>query len=403
MLDILRNPPDMSGGQPLALASHNNCFLIDWLTVTFHNVPVAYVQALLGMPEPEYPWEHERVFCNGYPMQTKLGHITIRWGADDERYYSSDEKKSASEKVRNDMGICLDMSGQGCREFENVEGNDWLKLLHEISDRIHGKTNITRLDLAYDDHNGILDIDRIAADVRDRNYTSASRKAAIHWSDDQDNDIQGTTVEIGSRTSSVMVRIYDKAAERGFGKELHWIRIEIQLRKERAMAAVMEVLNSQRVGFTALGILRNYIQFRTPDGMDTNKCRWPIADYWEKVLLDIERISIWISPGAPYNFSKTEEHMVYQYGQALLCSLAIHGSVQPLIDMARATYPELSKKYRSAIAEVKLNRQLSKEQVAEIQDELTQLYAAGFYDMPDFQQILAEDQMFLDGWEVDNV
>lgn len=362
----------------LSLAPQNNVFLIDWLTVVFHDVPVSFVQSLLGMDDPSIPWETEHAFRNGYPCRTSYGNITILWGADDERFYKSDALKSAAEKVRHDMGICLDMSGQGCRQFENIKGNDWLKLLHDICDR-KLKTVITRLDIAYDDHIGTLDLHRIAQDVRDRHYTSPAKKSMIIWSDDQKNDVQGLTVSIGSKSSDVLIRIYDKAAEREFGSERHWIRCEIQLRHERCIVAAAEILKHQHVGRTAAGILRNYLMFREPQSEDSNRSRWPVADYWDKVLMDMERVRLWISPGEPYNFSKTERHLLFQYGQALITIQEINGSLGSFLDACRRNYPNLNKKYQNAIDDVRRNREAARAQKPRmVAGELTDLNEYNF-------------------------
>lgn len=354
---------------PLLLEEQNNVFLIDWITVVFHNASVPLIQSLLGLSSPDIPWETEQAFRNGYPCRSSYKHINILWGADEERFYKSDEKKSASEKVRTDMGICLDISGQGCREFENIDGNDWLKFLHDICDRDF-KTTITRLDLAYDDHTGILDLYQIAQDVKERHYTSPSKKAQIIWSDDQVNNVNGLTVYIGSKSSDVMVRIYDKAAEREFGTERHWVRCELQLRHERCIAAAAEILKNQHIGRTASGILRNYLLFREPSGTDDNKSRWPVAPYWDRVLLDMERVRLWISPGEPYNFSKTELHMIKQYGQALLTFQEINGEVGPLLDACKRTYPTLNKKYENAISDFRRNKEAAKMENQRIQEEI---------------------------------
>lgn len=367
-----------NGNQVLCLAPENNVFLIDWLTVVFHDVSVSFIQALLGMDDPGIPWETEHSFRHGYPCRTWYKNITILWGADDERFYKSDATKSAADKVRHDMGICLDMSGQGCRQFESFPGNDWLKLLHEICDR-DTKTTITRLDIAYDDHIGTLDLYRIAQDVRDRNYTSPSKKSMIIWSDDQRIDVQGLTVSIGSKSSDVLIRIYDKAAEREFGSEVHWVRCEIQLRHDRCIVAVAEILKLQHIGRTAAGILRNYLLFRTPETSDTNRSRWPVADYWDKVLLDMERVRLWISPGEPYNFSKTERHMIMQYGQALITAREIYGSLGAVLDQCYRLYPELNKKYQTAIADERMKREIRKHQKPRlVAGELTDLNEHNF-------------------------
>lgn len=371
------------------LKEQNNVFLIDWITVVFHNASVPLIQSILGLSAPDVPWETEQAFRNGYPCRTTYKHINILWGADEERFYKSDEKKSASDKVRTDMGICLDISGQGCREFENVEGNDWLKFLHDICDRDF-KTTITRLDLAYDDHIGTLDLYRIAQDVQERNYTSPSKKAQIIWSDDQVHDVNGLTVYIGSKSSDVMVRIYDKAAEREFGSERHWVRCELQLRHDRCIAAAAEILKQQHIGRTVSGILRNYLLFREPSGTDDNKSRWPVAPYWDRVLLDMERVRLWISPGEPYNFSKTELHMIKQYGQALLTFREINGDVGPLLDACQRTYPALNKKYENAIADFRRNKEAAKLENQLLQEEMfnarygLDLIAEAFPDMEDY-------------------
>lgn len=336
----------------LCLAERNNCFLIDWLTVVFHGQTVFGIQNILGL-SGNIPWQEKKNFVYGYPVTTFWNNICIRWGADREEFYSDDSDKRASEKVRSDMGICLEMSGTGCRAFESYGSGDWIKLLTDILQGCYGHVSITRLDLAYDDHIGILDIHRIESDARDRNLVCKARKVRCTWSDDWDEDIQGITVEIGSRKSDVLTRIYDKAAERGFDHSRHWIRVELQLRKDRALAAAMQILEYGHVGCVAAGILRNYCTFRTPSS-DSNRCRWPIAPYWDKLLLDMEKIRIVLTPGEEYNFSKTEEHMLLQYGQAFIAYYRMHGEINSFLYDALERFPVLKPKYESAILEYKM-------------------------------------------------
>lgn len=338
--------------KPLSLESENNVFLIDWLTVVFHDQTVAGVQRLLGLLSADIPWQERHTFVYGYPVTTFWNNISIRWGADNAAFYTDDQDKSAAEKARYDMGICLEMSGTGCRAFEEYGSGDWIRLLHEICD-CEGRISITRLDLAFDDHTGLLDIYRIERDARDRNLVCKARKVRTTWSDDWDENIQGLTVEVGSRQSDVLIRIYDKAAERGYDHNKHWIRVELQLRKARALAAAMEVLKEEHVGRTAAGILRNYCTFRTPTA-DTNRCRWPMADYWDKLLMDMERVRIVISPGEPYNFHKTEKHMLEQYGQAFITYYRMYGETNSFLLNAMKRFPKLKPKYEAAINDYKL-------------------------------------------------
>ncbi len=115
--------------------------------------------------------------------------------------------------MRTDMGICLNLSGTGCRAFESYGHGDWFKLLSlYFTLRDHGvrekkgrfySYNITRLDLAYDDHTGVLDIYRIEEDLKSRYYTAKAKFAESTWSDDQEKDIQGLSVYVGAKSSDI--------------------------------------------------------------------------------------------------------------------------------------------------------------------------------------------------------
>lgn len=345
-----------------------NAILIDWLSVTFHDIHVDDVKRLLGLSDPDIDWNDRLAFRHGYPRQCSFAGIVIRYGADDASNYTDDADKLAADKVRYDMGIMLDMSGSACRAFETYGHGDWLRLLSDICN-LNTRINFTRLDLAFDDHTGILDIGRIRSDVENRYFTGAPKKAHLHWSDDQLKDLQGLTLYIGSEKSPVFIRIYDKAAERDYGSELHWVRVELVLRKERATAAVAEILKRQHIGETMCGVLRNYCCFREPSA-DSNKSRWPIADYWSALIGSVERIRLWIAPGEPYNFKKTREHLVSQYGQAILTLVQIDGNVHDLLMECEKVHPELKKKYKLEIDRARLDRKIARDQALQLRKQI---------------------------------
>lgn len=376
----------MENGNSLILRQLDNVFLIDWLTITFHKLQPHDVQHILGMRD--CPWSCDRTFVNGYPLDLSCGHIHIRYGADDPQFY--DDPK----KARSDMGISLDMSGQGCREFETYSSKSWLDFIRDVirCGGVLGATyKVTRLDLAYDDHSGLLNIWQIKRDVEDRNYISKSKKSTIIWSDDQETDILGLTIEIGSRKSDVLIRIYDKAAERGYKSEKHWIRIEMQLRHDRAQVALQRLFQRESIGLVASGILRNYCMFVSPTS-DSNRARWPIADYWQRILDGMEKLRIWIAPGEEYNFSKTENQLVFQYGQAMqvIYELAHHDLNGFYLKCCDA-YPNLKPKYERVLNEHRHNLKVAKEERERIQAEIDDLRCEMGYDDPD---------AFLSGYDV---
>ena len=229
--------------------------------------------------------------------------------------------------------------------------------------------NVTRLDLAYDDHVGLLDIHVIEELARDRCLTCKARKVRGIWSDDWDEDLQGLTIEVGSRRSDVLIRFYDKAAERGFDHSRHWIRCEIELHQERANCAVSEILKQEHVGRTASGILRNYCMFRVPSP-DSNKSRWPVCLWWEYCLECMERIRLVIAPGEPYNYHKTVEHMKLQYGQAFVTYFMIYGETKSFLDACLESNPVLKPKYQAEIESARAEQVLRQKKYLDAQAAL---------------------------------
>ena len=146
---------------------------------------------------------------------------------------------------------------------------------------------ITRLDVAFDDHSGLLNIRQIVEDTQSGMYISKSD----YWETVLSS--KGSTVQIGSPQSKVLIRIYDKAAERGYTPDVHWVRVEIQLRDDRAVQFTKIPLS---IGQAFAGVLLNYLRYIEPSE-DVNKWRWPMTAYWSALVEDAERISIYQTPG----------------------------------------------------------------------------------------------------------
>lgn len=184
--------------------------IYDWVSITskIHS-PDDFIR-LLGLDHDSISWEKVKG-AHGYRDRLYWEKISIHYnGADG-------------------MGIWLEMSGQGCRAFETFGSGDYETLFSEVFEN-PGDMNITRLDVAFDEHSGLLDIAEICEDTRKQEYVSRFQGWEVVDSD------KGSSVTFGSRSSEILIRIYDKAAERGFDDGRHWIRVELQLRRERARA-----------------------------------------------------------------------------------------------------------------------------------------------------------------------
>ena len=246
---------------------------------------------------------------------------------------------------REDSYIWLEMSGQGCRTFETFGNGDYeslFALVQENPDEMH----ITRLDVAFDDHTGILDIERIFDDVRNQNFVSRFKKYEARIGSD------GLSVYHGSKESLIFIRIYDKAAERGFKDCRHWIRVEIKFGDERAL----QFINYDApIGTKLAGVLKNYLRYVVPSETDTNKRRWEDADYYTALVGAVEPISLYVKPGVEYNYFNLENYVIRQAGNAIDAFIEIRGVSGFLSDLKdRFTVPnpkymEVVDKYKKGI------------------------------------------------------
>jgi hypothetical protein len=142
----------------------------------------------------------------------------------------------------------------------------------------------TRVDFAFDwPVEAPPVIDRIVESLRQGAYTSRwqlenSQSCTIYKSVLS----SGYTLYLGSPQSDCRLVFYDKAAERG--EDTPRLRAEFRIRKERADAAIclLTVGADEAVDYIKSLVL-NYIDIKDPQENDSNKRRWPIADWWAEM------------------------------------------------------------------------------------------------------------------------
>lgn len=304
------------------MENRSNLVLYDWLSFTSKTMSASDIVSLLGLDG--YTWEVVKG-AHGYRERLYFNAISIHYDG------------------KEDMGVWCEMSGQGCRAFESYSAVGWEYLFRYILDH---NCNITRLDVAYDDHEGKLDIDQIVEDTVKQHYISKSDYWLTH------RGSTGSSLEIGSPQSMVRCRIYDKAMERHCDPGTHWIRIELQLRDARAHKFLQLVVNSDQT-FPQIfsGVLVNYVRYVVPCS-DSNKSRWDTAPYWLDILESLEAISIYESPGIEYNFDRACNYVFNLAGNAIDCvieGLGIDGFIDGLKNRSIKPNP----KYRQALNQIK--------------------------------------------------
>lgn len=287
------------GGRRMAT---DNLILYDWLSFTVRDFEPEAVLDLLRLKE--WNWELKPGFY-GYRQRYCVPGISVHFDGFD------------------NQGVLCEMSGSGCRYFEShsdygaLGWNTFFFALEHLPPSC--RLRYTRLDIAFDDHEGIIPLDKLIQDTLDNHWVSSFRWAEVAIGS---GDNHGKAVYFGSPQSEARIRIYDKAAERHAEGEGHWVRVELQLRRDRAT----RFLERRDQGLTDLfaGVLVNYLRFVSPSS-DSNKSRWPMTDYWQYLIHGVSRVRIFSSPGEEYNRDRLECFVYHQVANAVWTAWRLDG------------------------------------------------------------------------------
>ena len=328
-------------------SEYKNKIIYDYLSITSKIHSRDEMAEEIGMQN--LTWQNS-VGAKGYKFRDWFGGVNILYGGRPE--------------------VWLEMPGTGCRSFETY-GNGSFENLFDIILEEPEDIHITRLDIAYDDFEGILNIDQMVRDIRAGNSVSKAVDAEVvdsfPLSNSNDN---GVTINVGSDKSEFFIRIYDKRAERlkalqKQGEDTtafiancpHWVRVEMQLRRERAFAWVKKIREGKKtIGEMFSGVLLNYLRFvvKPRKGADTNRWRWEIKPYWKKLLGKAEAIRLYSEPGTEYNLQKLDHFVHHQIGNAIYTSIQVHG-IDKFLEILKAQKPKkMNSKYTHILENVPL-------------------------------------------------
>jgi phage replication initiation protein len=331
---------------------------VDWLQVTFKTVQNPYdVIDLLSLEPGDFIFFENGKY--GFPYHLRFGHIAI---------YYSDELEF----------VHLEITGQGCREYEQYKVTDWSVFLGLI---LMLDVNITRLDLAIDDTKGYFSFRTIKSKIKTEQVRSKFKTAkVVEEFQLSDGSNLGTTCYFGSPQSMIQVRIYDKLKERlNKNKSVDssidkWIRTEIQLRDERAYIAAKVISESpdSMLGTHIQGILKRYMNFVDKDKNDSNRSRWPVSKFWEKFLGDVEELPLtMIAPEA--SIQKTKDwisNSVVASFETLLD--ANNYNVDLIIDMIQSGSLKRKKKHENMLARYRKEKQIDGDIITDKRNDLLQ-------------------------------
>lgn len=279
--------------------------LVDYLGATFKELKLADLIDRFGLRGVN--WE---------PGKGRNGWLRCDW-FNGIRIYS---------QGREDIGI--ELSGVGCRCVESLNdlAFDWLQLFAWIVEQ-GTSANVSRLDVACDEKDGILDFDKLVKATKARKYICKARKR--HWTDGDERIIM-----FGSSSSDTRLRIYDKALERGV--DGHWIRCEFQLRDDAADSMIQNFLQYGDIGDVYSGVLLNYLRYtvRAPDPESShNYDSIKTVKWWADFVGTGHKIKKFKIGGLEYNLDSLHDFLAKQCGSSMRTYVELFGS-SALLELA---------------------------------------------------------------------
>ena len=233
----------------------------------------------------------------------------------------------------------LEMSGKGCREFEDryfsfnpnrgiftreeILRSGWIALIEECN-RLDGVA--TRIDMPVDDMSGMLDINEIKDKISKKEYATRMRKLSTSLSHDEEETEKGelqepdklrdrVSTEDAKRTGysatfgnrdHLQLCIYDKAAEQhnkgNFMDVEKWIRFEVRYYHKNAellLPLLLESLKNKNFHRFAVGRLKGIFEFKESLS-NKNRAKNKSWAKWEEFTEGVSKESGFsIVPGIP--------------------------------------------------------------------------------------------------------
>lgn len=305
-----------------------NKFLIDWFSFTSKIYDVDSIIEFIGLKDVKFQSTYG---CQGYKSRLYFDGIHIHYGSN----------------LPGVDGVWVEMSGQGCRTFETFSNKSFDSLFCDIIHSTDSKNfNVTRIDVAYDDFKKIIPLKKLSKQILSGLYVSKYHNKSCHA--DISTFYLSCCCYLGSASSDVRFRIYDKAAERGYDAEkltgFSWVRWEGQFRHNNALEFIKNCENDY-VGNVFKGVLLNYFRACDNSKTDSNKRRWKTSHWYEKFIGEIQKVSLFTKCDVDYNLYKVENYVYTQAGNALDLLFKIKGTETVLRELSERK-PETSAKYK---------------------------------------------------------
>ena len=256
--------------------------LIDWLVFSVKkDDPSEVIREYLGLAPALF--QDTGYSLLGYNKVLRFSDICVCYEPRENKHFQN-------------MGICVSMSGNGCRAFETMsklgakdkQGAQSVAFPALFRLLAADETaNVSRIDIACDDREGYLNMDKIIDRTRSNEINSRLLRRTINFSLNG-KDKAGATVYIGAPSSEFRVRIYDKALEQGV--DGYWVRVELVMRSANANAFVEDITNFENVSKLAAQVINDKFSFIERD--DSNISRCTVCEWWQNFVDELDKVRL---------------------------------------------------------------------------------------------------------------
>lgn len=266
---------------------------IDWLsfTVKDFNTPWKVID-LLGMDASLFKVMNHGAYGYKSMLRHRCQSVSILYNGNEDMGIHVDITGSAMSYALNsfkETKRCDTPFGIGYELPDNYSD----RLLSLYLDYIRQFADITRIDACVDDYTSdyfsvsdvqqLIDEKRLVSPFRKCRYESEKSIST--------GEKTGETLYLGSRSSEVFLRIYDKALEQKFDKS--WVRWELEIKGGKACIFVDELCKYGYLGAVIMGVLSRYIRFINLD--DSNRSRCSIYEKWILFVNGVKALRLTVS------------------------------------------------------------------------------------------------------------
>jgi len=208
------------------------------------------------------------------------------------------------------MGIHIEITGQGCRDLEDLHIN-LFSFLNKLNRDYRVK--YSRIDLSIDDFtNDYYDLKKIQYYLKNRLISTRLRTFYNTTSGIVETyDLLGHTLQFGSKAGLIHITFYDKLKERRANNYIvsdnikYWTRTEIRFRNEKAKEVVDHIIERREINSIIKGVLKHYIRFLYKDKITNQKYRLKTVSWWNDFIGNVDSLQL-MSPQVYTSIQKKE-------------------------------------------------------------------------------------------------